>query len=238
MNIKSVLRSGAWVALAAGVLMPGKAFATTLPTTLSDLISGGSVTIGTLTFSDFSYLGTGDMPSAAGVNVDAYVDPITNDVGLKFQGSFLDFPGSGGSDALIDFKVTENDPNALVTSATLAGNPAVVPLGPGANGVASVTETFLPTDPSLTLTIFASEVNGVPGPSQLIDTGVFASGQSMVFVQKDVLAFNGVNSVPMLSFITQTFHETGHHIPEPSTMILLGTGILGLSLRYWRRRQA
>ena len=100
MNIKSVLRGGAFLALAAGVLMPSKASATSLPTTLSALISGGSVTIGTLTFSDFSYLGTGDMPSAAGVNVDAYVDPITNDIGLKFQGSFLDFPGSGGSDAL------------------------------------------------------------------------------------------------------------------------------------------
>ena len=138
----------------------------------------------------------------------------------------------------IDFQVTENDPNKLVTAQTLAGNPAVIPLGSGANGVASVTETFLPTDPSLTLTIFASDVNGVPGPSQLSDTGVFATGQSQVFVQKDVLAFNGTNSVPMLSFITQTFHETGSHIPEPSTMVLLGIGVVGLTLRCWRRRQA
>ncbi|HVT27722.1 MAG TPA: hypothetical protein VHE81_06865, partial [Lacipirellulaceae bacterium] len=207
MNIKTVLCGSAFLALAVGAFMPGKALATPIiipPTTLSVLIdhSGGanpSITIGSLTFSDFSYLGTGDMPSAGGVNVDAYVDPITNDIGLKFQGSFLDFPGSSGSDALIDFKVTENDPDKLVTSAALAGNPSVIPMGPGASGVASVTETFLPTNPTPQLTIFASLNNGVPGPTKLTDTGNFATGQSTVFVQKDVLTFNGTNSVPMLS---------------------------------------
>src|SRR5262249_30681180 len=120
-------------------------------TTLFNLIGppGGSITVGSLMFSNFSYLSTGDMPNSLNVNVIPYTDPISGDVGLKFQGAFLDFPGSsGGSAALIDFPVTGLDPTKLVTAVTLAGNPAVVPLGPTANGVASVTETFLPTDPS------------------------------------------------------------------------------------------
>ena len=40
----------------------------------------------------------------------------------------------------------------------------------------------------------------------------------------------------MLSFITQTFHETGSHIPEPSTVVMFGTGMIGLGLYRWRRR--
>ncbi len=94
MNIRSLFGGCACAALIVGALTP----TTTSATTLFDLIPGGSITVGSLTFSDFSYLGTGSMPTAAGVNVTTYVDPSTNDVGLKFQGSFLDFPG-GGSDA-------------------------------------------------------------------------------------------------------------------------------------------
>ena len=87
MSIKTLFDGCACVALIVGALTPTKASATTL----FDLInSSGSISIGSLTFSDFSYLGSGSMPNPAGVNVVTYVDPITIDVGLKFQGSFID----------------------------------------------------------------------------------------------------------------------------------------------------
>jgi hypothetical protein len=237
MKIKAPLRT-----CALGMLLALTAGHTVSATTLFDLISlNQSITVGTLQFSNFSYLNTGDMPASAGVNVAAYVDPVTGDGGLKFQGAFLDFPGGGGSDALIDFTVTELDANKLVTGAALGGNPNIVPLTPGASGTASITETFLPTDPSLTLSIYASTINGVPGPSKLTDSGTFAVGHPTIFVQKDVLTFNGDlsgSSIPMISFITQTFHETSTNIPEPATIVLLGTGVVGLGLRQWRRRRS
>ena len=197
--------------------------ATASATLLSTLISlDQSVTFGTLKFSGFSYSATGDMPSDLGVTVSTYTDGA-GDIGLIFQGAFIDFAPGTGSDALIGFTVTELDPSRELTGATLAGNPAVQ----GGTGSASVTETFLPNDTSLMLTIF----NNSPGAKQLVDSGSFATSETTVMVQKDLLAFSGsVNGgVPTMSFVTQTFHETGTAIPEPASLTLLILSLLGFA---------
>jgi hypothetical protein len=199
-------------------------------TLLSTLISGsGTIDVGNLVFGGFNYSNTGDMPSDAGVTVTPYVAG-SGDVGLQFTGAFLSFVGDGGSDAFIGFSVTETDVTKLISGATLAGNPTVI----GGTGVASVTETFIPTDTNLSLNIFAVS----PGSSHLSDTGTFAVGHTQVIVQKDVLAFSATvgGGVPMLSFITQTFHEVNNNIPEPGTIVLLGMGMLTLALAYRRRK--
>jgi hypothetical protein len=56
-------------------------------------------------------------------------------------------------------------------------------------------------------------------------------------VQKDLLAFSGsINGgVPTMSFVTQTFHETGTPIPEPASLTLLALGVVGITVvRRWR----
>jgi hypothetical protein len=204
--------------------------ATASATLLSTLISmNQSVTFGTLQFSGFSYSATGDMPSDLGVTVSPYTDGA-GDIGLIFQGAFTDFGPGTGSDALIGFKVTELDPSRQLTGATLAGNPSVQ----GGTGSASVTETFLPNDTGLLLSIF----NNSPGLTQLVDSGSFATTQSTVMVQKDLLAFSGSigGGVPTMSFVTQTFHETSIPIPEPTSLILLAFGFCGFGLLIRRRK--
>lgn len=185
--------------------------------------------MGDLVFANFSYLNTGDMPTDSGVNVVTYTD-AAGDTGLMFQGAFIDFLGGSGSNALIGFSVTETDSTKTLTGASLTGNPSVL----GGSGVASVTETFLPSDTSLSLSIFSIS----PGTSKLSDSGSFAVGHTQVIVQKDVLALSASvgGGIPTMSFITQTFHETKHDIPEPAGIVLLSTALVGLWAVRKRRR--
>jgi len=218
----------AWALLAFApfFLVPVQASATVF---LSDLIStNGSLTVGNLVFSNFAYQFTGDMPSDAGVTVTPYINGA-GDSGLQFQAAFLDFLGGPGSDADIEFTVSEIDPNSLISGATLTGNPSVV----GGPGVAEVVETFLPTDTNLTLSIYAIS----PGGSKLVDSGLFGVAHPQVFVQKDILTFSaGPAGIPTLSYITQNFHETHHGIPEPSTLVLVIAGLTTcLVVRRFRR---
>jgi hypothetical protein len=93
------------------LITPATASATLLSTLL---VPGATLDVGTLEFGGFNYLITGDMPGAGNVNVVPYTDGSGN-VGLLFQGSFLDFLGGGGSDAVIGFSVTERDSAKLVS---------------------------------------------------------------------------------------------------------------------------
>ena len=188
---------------------------------ISELIrTGGTITVGDKLFSDFSYLATGDMPTAAGVNVIGITDADGN-FGLRFQGGFVDLPGGGASDALIGFKVTVTDPNLFITDAHLAGNPSVL----GGTGAISVTETFLPTNSN---SMVIGAIGG--GSTVLTASTVFATPVNVLFVQKDILAFAGTG-LPALSFIDQTFSQS---VPEPSSVALLmigGVGAFGVARR-------
>jgi hypothetical protein len=226
MTVKRSLFACALAAITSFSVLPTTASATLLST----LTAGGTITVGDLVFGGFSYLNTGDMPSGSGVNVVTYVDGA-GDVGLMFQGAFIDFLGGAGSDALIGFSVTELDATKNISGATLTGNPTVL----GGSGVASVTETFLPSDTNLSLSIFSIS----PGPSKLSDSGTFTVGHSQVIVQKDVLALSATvgGGVPTLSFITQTFHESKNNIPEPASFALMSTALVGLWIVRLRRRR-
>ena len=176
-------------------------------TSLSDLLDGGSLSVGDKTFADFGYAATGDMPPATSINVIPIVD-ADGDLGIRFQGGFIDTVAPGSSDSLITFSVTA--PGAYIMGAELAGNVDVAN-----GGVATVTETFLPEDPISTLTI----TSGV----KLADSTTFGAPVQTLNVQKDILLL--AESAPAtLSFVDQTFPQ----VPEPATGLMAFFGVLGL----------
>jgi hypothetical protein len=198
---------------------------------LSTLLTGDSVTVGDKLFDQFSYVSTGDMPDASGVNVLPFVDDNGN-FGLRFQGGFVDlFDGDGGgpgnpSDALLSYRVTVLDPAFLISDVTLAGNPSVI----GASGLIGVTETFLLDDPFVSLNIFDNQPGG---PTQLVDSSLLTNPLKSLHVQKNIIAFADLEgSAATLSFVDQTFSQVA--VPEPSTISLL---LLGLGATAWRLRR-
>ena len=99
------------------------------------LMPGQSITVGDLTFSDFTYLGGGDMPTAGAINV---VPSTSGDAGLLFQGAFVNMAGGVGFDAIFGYRVTALS-GMTITGAELAGNPSNTGLGSVA-----LTEVFTP----------------------------------------------------------------------------------------------
>jgi len=189
---------------------------------LQDLITNNGVIVnGDKVFSNFTYLSTGDMPVAAGVNVV----PITvaGNLGIQFQGGFTDLAGGGSSDALITYIVTATG-GFQITDAHIDGNPDVV----GGTGAISVTESFTPDAPN-TMSIF----DIVPGSTQVSDSTIFATPHTSLHVQKDILGVAGTG-LATLSFVNQTYSQT----PEPGSLaLLMGLGVTGTTFAYARLRR-
>ncbi|MCC7086427.1 MAG: PEP-CTERM sorting domain-containing protein [Pirellulales bacterium] len=196
------------------------------PVALSTLVSGGNITAGDKTFTNFTYLFTGDMPGPVNVNVVPIQDDLGN-YGIEFQGAFVDLPSSvGGSDAKITYTVTAGG-NWLISDAHMAGNPNLL----GETGSVSVTETFLPLGANGEFTMEIYDDEGRPVP-QLVDSTIFTTPSKSVNVQKDILIIVPTGSQSgTISFIDQTFSQI--EVPEPASMVMLG-GIVGLA--FLRRR--
>jgi hypothetical protein len=217
--------SAGWLVSAshAGTILPSPA-----PVTLSSLLAqGATYTVGDKKFSGFSYLATGDMPGAGGINVA----PITDDAGnfgIRFQGAFVDLPSSqGGSDAFIEYMVEALDPNKLISDAHLAGNPTLL----GTQGSISVTETFLPLGPGgeYTMKIFDDESVG----QKLADQTFFNPPVRKLNVQKDILVIATPQSQTVtMSFVDQTFSQT----PEATTITMALISLVSLVGYRGRRR--
>ena len=190
---------------------------------LDTLTSGGSILCGDKYFNDFTYLATGSMPDASGVNVVCTTS--NGNLGLRFQGGFNDQPGGGPSDALITYTVSVVGSSNLITDAHITGNPAVL----GGLGSISVTDTWLEF-PGPTISIFDFK----PGTTQASDSIIFSDPVPVLHAQKDILAL-AATGLPTLSFIDQTYSQTS--VPEPGTLGLLGIGLLGLGGYGWRRRR-
>ena len=185
------------------------------PALLSDLIDGSfSYQSGNKTFSNFTYTASSEMPPASEITVDA----IPN--GIRFLGDFQDSFGGATADSLFTFDVDFG--GDLVTRAILEADLSVV----GSSGIASITETFLPTQPDRSMTIFDFGSGG----AVLIDTVDFDPPVASLNIQKDlILSASSADTTVGMTFFDQTFI-----VPEPEFGLIFAIGAIAIVLAFRR----
>jgi hypothetical protein len=206
-------------------IIPAPAGAVTLPIGQSvkldqltlNQISG--VVVGDKLFSNFIYSYANNMPSPGNVNVVAITDG-TN-IGIRFQGSFVDLPGGEPSDAGISFKVSVLDTERSISGAKLASAIFLDPSTPGSFG--SVDESFVHNTPGIDDILHTFNSTFGAGGKQFEDSTVFANGYSELNVQKNIHANAAELAIQpvRMTLIDQLFPQGGPVIPEPSSVALL-----------------
>lgn len=200
------------------------------PTTTYDnyLGSGFSCTVNDQTYQDFMYTGTSNPPGFEVPAGSIGVTPITTagDPGLQWAASGWGV-GTGlgilSQDSLFQFAVTSSTP---ITDLSLSIG------GAGFTGTGSInldeTACLGAMLPSCTGgTIVTLSVFDNSGGQRLFDQVNF-SGVNLISVSKDLLVQAGTNGSAQVSVITDQFSEGQSTVPEPSTLSMLGAGVLAL----------
>ena len=212
------------------IVLAGPCSTTTLDNYLA---SGFSCGIDDKTFSNFMYSGTSNPPGFGLPAGSVAVSPITSpgNPGLQFSAGWFASTSSGilEEDSLLQYAVNVNPGGSLITDVSLS----IGGVGFMGTGAVIVDETvclgaMLPACSGgtvKTLSVFDSSSG-----SQLFNSISFA-GVSEVDVQKDISVEAGTNGNATLSLVTNQFSE----VPEPSSIMLFGSGILGLATVLRRR---
>jgi hypothetical protein len=194
---------------------------------LGDLVSGEvmGITVGDKQFTGFNYSPIGDMPNAADVNVFGFKDPDGN-WGITFNGTFMDLPGGGASDALIRYMVQVDPTNTRLGWRISDAHAFLGGVGVGENSVFIVDESFL--ENNQTLHTYDSTF-GVGG-TKTNDQTTFNPVLQKLNVTKDIFAFASDNSTlpARATAIDQSFSQS--KVPEPATIVMCLMAGLGLVL--------